>query len=209
MEGLDFSGLTDDQLIALARGCCEEALRRNPAAAAAMQAMMLSEAEKARIARAASEAEIAAARARQRGAIAAAARDEARRAEEKRTAAAREARAAVAAAREAERVQAEQYRDMALLRQAGALVKAAPDKISILYCNTRRGRRVLINEGAYRYAPTHLCDYAVDSGRIKTVAALVPQKPQLAAFSAGIAEQLPLDAFLVGKNYVWPQEPTS
>ncbi len=47
MDDLDFSGLTDDQLIGLAKGCCIEALQRSPAATDAMLEMMRSEAAKA------------------------------------------------------------------------------------------------------------------------------------------------------------------
>lgn len=48
MDGLDFSGLTDDQLVELARACCVEAVTRSPSASAAMLDMMQSEAAKAR-----------------------------------------------------------------------------------------------------------------------------------------------------------------
>ncbi|OBY87036.1 hypothetical protein [Delftia sp. JD2] len=48
MEGLDFSGLTDDQLIELARGCCVEALARSPSVTNAMLDMMRDESAKAR-----------------------------------------------------------------------------------------------------------------------------------------------------------------
>ena len=49
MDELDFSGLTDDQLVGLARGCCVEAIRRSPAASDAMLDMMRSEAENAKL----------------------------------------------------------------------------------------------------------------------------------------------------------------
>ena len=48
MEGLDFSALTDDQLVELARACCIEAIERSPSASAAMLDMMRDEAAKAR-----------------------------------------------------------------------------------------------------------------------------------------------------------------
>lgn len=48
MDDLDFSGLTDDQLIGLARGCCIEALQRSPAATDAMLEMMRREADNAK-----------------------------------------------------------------------------------------------------------------------------------------------------------------
>lgn len=46
---VDFSGLTDDQLVALFRELCQEAARRNPAVQAAMHEAGLDEAEKTRI----------------------------------------------------------------------------------------------------------------------------------------------------------------
>jgi multidrug efflux pump subunit AcrA (membrane-fusion protein) len=52
---LDFSLLTDDQLIDLIRTACMEAARRGTATQLAAEAAMLDEAEKARIARAAAE----------------------------------------------------------------------------------------------------------------------------------------------------------
>ncbi len=70
MSILDFSGLTDDQLVELARACCKEAVRRSPAAYAAVERMMLDEAEKLRVAQTATAAEAAAARARERERIA-------------------------------------------------------------------------------------------------------------------------------------------
>lgn len=57
MEDLDFSQLTDDQLIALIRGACADAVRRGTAVAAAAQDAYLSEVDRARIAREAAERE--------------------------------------------------------------------------------------------------------------------------------------------------------
>lgn len=47
---IDFTPLTDDQLVELVRGACQEAARRGMAVRSAVEAAMLSEAEKARIA---------------------------------------------------------------------------------------------------------------------------------------------------------------
>ena len=44
MDDLDLSMLSDDQLVALVRACCREAVARNPACAAAAEAAMLDEA---------------------------------------------------------------------------------------------------------------------------------------------------------------------
>mgnify|MGYP000998730350 CR=1 FL=1 len=61
---MDLSALTDDQLIELARLVIDEGLRRNPATATATQDMMITAAERARIANLATDLEIRAARAR-------------------------------------------------------------------------------------------------------------------------------------------------
>jgi hypothetical protein len=57
VEGLDFTNLTDDQLIALIRGACSDAVRRGAAVAAAAQEAYLSAAARGRIAREAAERE--------------------------------------------------------------------------------------------------------------------------------------------------------
>ena len=56
---MDFTPLTDDQLVELIRAACSEAVKRGAACAAAAQGAYLGEAEKAQIARdaAAREAE--------------------------------------------------------------------------------------------------------------------------------------------------------
>lgn len=56
-EGLDFSGLTDDQLIGLIRGALQEAAVRSPECQMATQAAVFDEAEAARIMREAALAE--------------------------------------------------------------------------------------------------------------------------------------------------------
>ncbi|MCL6336383.1 hypothetical protein EXT65_21555 [Pectobacterium carotovorum subsp. carotovorum] len=200
---LDFSDLTDDQLIELARACCEEAMRRNPAAQQAMQDMMLSEAEKARIAKNASEMEIRAQRARERERIAKETKAQLRYEEEARAAAEREKSAKAAAKRTRDSAEQRKHRAMALLRQAAELTRRPPHDIGIVYCKTNRGLRVMINPNSGRYTTTHIVDYYVDTEEIHTVQALVKSKTELAAFCAGIAAGFPLDTFIAGSNYTW------
>jgi hypothetical protein len=76
---LDFSILTDDQLVTLIRSALQEAVRRSPATAAAAQAATLDEAEKARIARVAAERAAAEVREAEERRLAAAAAAQARR----------------------------------------------------------------------------------------------------------------------------------
>lgn len=203
---LDFSDLTNDQLVALARACCLEAVRRSPAVHQAMQDMMLSEAEKVRIAKHASEAEAAAARARERERIAMEARARVR-AEEDRKAAQDIARMAnEAAQRAATTVELARYRDMTLLRQAAALVGRAPADISLLHVRTQRGQCFYINPGMYRYTREHLVTCRLNDMSISTTAALVERKPELVTFCASAAVHLPNDSFIVGSAYRWPEE---
>ncbi|MBJ7223592.1 MULTISPECIES: hypothetical protein [unclassified Brenneria] len=206
MDGLDFSDVTDDQLVELARACCLEALRRSPASAQAMRDMMLSEAEKARIAREASEAEIRAARARERERIAREAAAQTRYEEERRTASQRAASAAQAAERARILAAEQRHRDMTLLRQAAAMVNKRPGDISILHCHTASGMRLMINPGWYRYARNHLVDYHIRTAAIRTVQALVKRKQELIDFCAAAAAVLPPDSFLSGSEYRWHKE---
>jgi hypothetical protein len=209
MDGLDLSGLSDDQLVELARACCLEAVRRNPAVAEAMRDAMLSEAEKARIAETATYAELAAARARERERIAleAAARVKAK---EHAATAARIAEQAKEKARQAkEKALAVMHRDIALLRQAGELVGRRPATLSLLYVLTKHGRQVYINPSSDRYTHDHLCAFNIKTGEIRSTAALVKHKPALAEFCASLTEHVPLDTHIVGRNYEWPAVPTN
>ena len=196
MSELDFSGLTDDQLVELARACCMEAIRRNPAAAQAMQDMMIGEAERARIAKSASAAEIRAARARERERIAKQAREQAQHEEALRTAEAKRQAAMQAQQRLRER-------DMALLREVAGLLDTDPARLSILHLQSAYGQRLLVNEGSDRYARQHLIDYQVRTGEIKVKRGLAKQRAALAAFAAAAAAQLKLDEFVAGNSYDW------
>ncbi|USR37575.1 hypothetical protein L1F06_012795 [Ectopseudomonas hydrolytica] len=206
MDGLDFSDISDDQLVELARACCLESLRRSPAAAQAMRDMMLSEAEKARIAREASEAEIRAARARETERIARDAAAQARYEEERRTAAHRAASAVQASERARILAEEQKQRDMALLRQAATMVGKSPADISILHCYSRGSMRLIINPGSYRYTRNHLVDYRVKTADIRTVQALVNRKQDFVTFCAAAAAVLPTDTFISGSDYRWPEE---
>lgn len=68
--GLDFSILTDDQLVSLIRLACQEAGRRSALCQAAAEAAMLDEAERARIAREAAAKEASRIRAEQAARVA-------------------------------------------------------------------------------------------------------------------------------------------
>ena len=215
MDRLDFSGLTDDQLVELARACCLEAARRSPAAEAAMRSMMIDEAERIRIAKAAVETEIAAARARERERIAqeAAARvragEAARRAEEDaRYAQERQASAAAAAAKAAAEAKAKAAAKaaerMAWLRRFADHLGLDPANIIVGLTRTKFGYRVLVNEGDDRFARNHLLDYNVETGEIRTVQAYVKRKPDFAALAAEFATTYtPYDVWMCGANYDW------
>lgn len=201
MDGLDLSGLTDDQLIDLARACCVEAIRRNPEVESAMRDMMLTEAEKVRIARMSTDAEMAAARARERERIAMEAIERVR-AQERAEQAARAAAQADQAAERARAAAASRLRiEIDLLDAAASLVDRHRPGISILHVQTSRGRMVYINEGGYRYTREHLVAFNASDGSISTVAALVKSKPALIEYCARVVAAVPLGAFLDGSTY--------
>jgi len=162
-----------------------------------MRDMMLSEAEKARIAANATAAELAAARAREREAIAREAAARVRAAEDAQKAKERAERARKAA-------DLKRHRDIALLRQASELVGRKPVEISLLYCSTRAGTFVYINPGEYRYTREHLCSFNTQSGEIRSTAALVSRKPALARFCASLMGELALNDHVCGSEYTWP-----
>lgn len=197
MDGLDFSALSDDQLVELARACCIEAIRRNPATQEAMQDMMIGEAERARIARQAQEAEIAAVRARERERIAQEAARRVRDVHEARHAQARAAAALQAA-------EAARRRDALLLEEAGRLVFRHPSKISLLHARTPNGVRIFINPGAYRYTRQHLAALDLATGTITCVAALARNKTDVLEFLTRASTLLPVDALAVGEDHQWP-----
>ena len=208
MDGLDFSGLTDDQLVELARACCLEAARRSPAAEAAMRSMMIDEAERIRIAKAAAETEFAAARARERDRIAqeAAARvraeEDARYAQERQASAA--AAAPLAAAEAKAKAAAKAAERMTWLRRFADHLGLDPANIIVGLTRTKFGYRVLVNEGDDRFARNHLLDYNVESGEIRMVQAYVKRKPDFAALAAEFATTYtPYDVWMCGANYDW------
>lgn len=203
MSGLDFSALTDDQLVELVRECCREAVRRSPAASAAIERMMLDEAEKVRVAQAATATEAAAARARERMRIATEAAAAERARQDAAAAGERAAAARRAAEREAEAAQRRLAAEMALLRRVASEIGRQPAEISILHIRTRYGRRVMVNAGSDRFTRDHLVDYNADTRQISTKASLVTKKPDVIRIAAEIATHCAIDTFLVGASYPW------
>lgn len=179
---LDFSGLTDDQLIELARGCCMEAARRSPATESAMRAMMIDEAERIRIARTATELEIAAQRARERERIANETATKLRAAESQRIA------AEIAQQTREKQHKRNQEHAGVLRRVADAMGGIDPSTIGLLIADTRFGRRAMINEAGNRYARTHIVDCNLQTNEIKTIRAHVPHKPKLSALLKELAD---------------------
>lgn len=192
MDGLDLSGLTDDQLVALAQACCIEAMQRNPAAAQAMHDMMIGEAERARIARIATESEIAAARARER-----------QRAAAEAVAAVRAQEALALADRAKAAAQQRLNTDRQWLSAAAQLVGLHPRDISIVHYHTARAHAVIINKGHDRFAYKHLARFDAITGSVSTTAALVRNKPALAGLLAELAVMLPAGTFLSGGDFQW------
>jgi hypothetical protein len=160
-EGLDFSDLTDDQIVELATALAREALSRNPALAAAFGSALETEQE-----RAASELRAAkAAKALQQRSL-----DDARQ------------RLAVAQAQEELRQQ--QHEAMAVfVRKGAALVGRSLDDVTIVWSSLNCGKsgpRLYLNAGTNTEIVTwHLVDYCPRDEGIKVGWALVKQKAEL------------------------------
>lgn len=204
---LDFSHLTDDQLVELARLCCLEAVRRGDHISAAMRSMMIDEAERARIARAAAENEAAAIRARERERIAKDAAEQVRAEDEARNRSARQKRAAEAATVAAARAERTAEAERTWIRRFAAVVERRPGEISVLLSDTRYGRRVIVNLGCDRYTPDHLADHNLETGATKSTRELVKRKPVIAAEAAAMGAMNPKGTlFLCGANHDWKDD---
>lgn len=195
MASLDFSVLSDDQLVTLIREACQEAVSRNPAVAAASRSAVLDESEKARIRTEASEREAAKLRALEREKLAQEAAAEIRRQHTTATAEAekqrkvetenfRQEEIANKARTAVVEAQAREEEELVWLKQAAALVGRDPALISVNYWKSRYGVRVLINPSCNRYDDSHLVDWNADSNTIKTARSLMSRKPELIEFCA-------------------------
>ena len=192
MDKLDFSELTDDQLLQLLRAGFEEAGRRNPAVAAAIRAAGLDEVEKVRIAAAAAESEAARLRALERERIAREATEKVRRENAANETVARAAEAVKAAAAAQEKERQRMSRIDTILQRAAALVGRRSWEITVVCLkndqNYGGGTRILINSGEEsRYSKNHLVDWNSGNGKIATVRALIGKKLELVGLCAEFA----------------------
>lgn len=202
---LDFSGLTDDQLVELVREACHEAIRRNPGLRAAVENVMLDEAEKARVAKEATERAAAAMRARERERIAAEAAAAVREKAERESAPERARRAMEEGRKAAEAARAAEASGMNWLRRAAILVNRRPSEISILYVSTKFGTRAMINIGAERHTRDHLADYNSETKVIKTPKELIKAKPALASLMAEFTCHYRPTTHITGEQFEWPE----
>jgi hypothetical protein len=217
MNDLDFSELTDDQLLALVRAALRECVSRGDVVQAAAQAAVLNESEKVQIAREAAEAEAAKQRARERERIAREAADQVRREAESQRATERaadearksdeaRARAQRLAAEAAERDYKRECEDREWLRRAAGLVGREPGEICVLKIKTDYGTRVLINPSTSQYDRKHLADYHCTENTIKTSRELVGRKRALIEFCAEFSGAR--GGLVTGDDYDFSQEPT-
>jgi hypothetical protein len=223
---LDFSTLTDDQLVGLLRSVLRECVARGGAVQAAARSAGIDEAERAQIAKDAAEREAAKLRAKERERVA---KDAAERVKQERAAQEAAAQAAENVERlkreaeaserarqgaiEAGRIAAQQARMQAeqektWLRRAAALVGRDPKGICLLYLRTNYGVRVLINPSTNRYDENHLADWNAEENRIKTVRELIGRKPDLTAFCAEFRAAHKPDGqkMLFGSEYTWEDQ---
>ena len=219
---LDFSNLSDDQLVELVRQLAQECASRNPAVANASRSALLDEAEKARIRSEASEREAARLRAIERERIAKEAAEEVRRATESQRSAeeTERRRAKEQSARESARKTAEaavrevaerEAEEAAWLKEIAALTDQEPTSISINYFKSRYGVRVIVNPSCDKYDDSHLVDWNAEENKIKTSRSLMSRKPELIGFCARFRERYrkpkgPGSQFLAGCNYDFGKE---
>lgn len=227
MEGLDFSTLSDDQLVGLLRSVLRECVERGAAVQAAAQSATVDEAERAKIRREAANREAAKLRAQERERIAREAAEEVRakikaaeaaanaatnadrikREQEDqsrvRAAAAEKAREAAAASRQKD------LTNMEWLRRAAALVDRHPKEIAIvlyermLYDVGMSAWRVLINDAPNRYTRSHLADWDEVANSLETNARLLPRKSEIVAFCAEFHASHKREVALIGTDYAW------
>lgn len=162
--GLDFSDLTDDQIVELASALAHEALRRTPALAAAFEQALVTEKERAEAAaRGAGAAKLAALRREEE--LAARLRNE----------------------QEKERYRQRQRDAMATFLRAASRITQRPLHELTLVWNRDlygRGPRVQLNAGTTGvHADWHLVDYKLSTQEIKTSPGLRSRTPELLAWA--------------------------
>lgn len=158
--GLDFSELTDDQIVELASALAHEALMRNPAVAAAFQQALLTEQERAEAAMRGAQM----GKARQRRQV-----EEIHR----------------RAAEEQGREELRQRRHAAVagfVRRAAQLVGRDPADVTLVWMDQYgKGHRLYLNAGTSTegYGAMHLVDYTPQSEAIRVSWALDKRKADL------------------------------
>lgn len=171
MSGLDFSDLSDDQIVELAAGLAREALARNPAVAAALSQALLSEKEKA-------DAALAGARmgrARQRQQI-----EDIHR------------RAAQEQAREEMRQKNLAALGVLVKRAASIVGRELQDVTLVWMTDQHRGAQLLLNPGtnAEQIGVAHLVDFLPKTERLRTSWALDSRKPAILLWAREAAAAL-------------------
>jgi hypothetical protein len=187
---LDFSELSDDQLVGLVRAALQECVRRNPAVTAAVKAAVLDEAEKAKIAIEAGNREAARLRALERERVAKEAAEAVKKQAEAQAAIGREARIAREVAEATAKAAEEAGYEADVLARAAAIL--GRNTISVIVTPNDpaygAGTRVLINPGRARYEREHLVDYVgAPTNRIKTAREFTGKKAELIPFCAELA----------------------
>lgn len=160
-EGLDFSDLTDDQIVELASALAREALSRNPALAAAFGSALETEQERA-------ASELRAAKA----------------AKALRQRSLEDTRQRVAVAQAQEELRQQRHEALAVfVRKAAALVGRSLDDVTLVWSSlysSRSGNHLYLNAGTNGETITwHLVDYCPRDQSIKVGWALAKQKPEL------------------------------
>lgn len=194
---MDFSQLTSDQLVELIRAACAECAQRGVATAAAANAAMMDEAEKARIAHHAAAAEADKLKAAEAAKIAKEAAETVRRQAD-----------STAAKEEAKKQQELWAKKTAVARKAKELFGDGMN-LNVWMRDSDKEKRVYVQEGMRRKQTTHACYYATGNARNKPGSIELEtrhseKKAEIAAFCADLAKRwntlkIDCDAALAGE----------
>lgn len=153
---LDFSILSDDQLVELVRAACEEAIRRGEAVGFAARSAMLSEAEKARIMQSARDIELQ--RAKEK---------EARELAEKEAARVRFELEEQKRKENAEKTKELWEKKEAIIARAQELLAEVWDTADSLQVWNKTDKRVYVNRTGRRFGSNHIEYYHTGTAREK------------------------------------------
>lgn len=194
MDGIDFSGLTDDQFVALARALCAEAVKRGGGVECAVRDSVLSEAERARVAERAAEIEAERLRAKEAERVAAEAAAKVRRAAEQQE---------IKDAAASERHMWGRKKGIAL--EVARLLPGEKGLRLHVWMSADKERRVFLGHGFDKNRVTFFStgNHRQPPGSIQANKDLVPVKKQFAALLSAVAREWNKLQFEIDSALAW------